>query len=71
MAKLKKITIEDFTPVVPWDQVRDVFVYTYGKREGMKQYRAFEEWMFGQTYAYNGVYPWDLERFLRGLPVID
>ena len=29
------------------------------------------EWMFGQTCSPEGVYEWDLDRFLKGLKVID
>lgn len=58
-----RITIENFTPCIPWEQIE----FTLGKRE----YKKFKKWMFGQTVPFGGVYTWDLERFLDGLPVID
>lgn len=67
----KKITIHDFTCVVPFEQVKDVFIYSLGKKDGKKKYNEFMKWMLGQTCAYNGCYVWDLERFLNNLPVID
>ena len=64
MSKLKQnITIDDFTPVIPWVQI----AYVLGKR----RYKRFEKWMHGQTVMEGGVYPGDLERFLRDLPIID
>lgn len=69
--KKNKLTIKDFTPVIPFDQIKDVFRYHYGKRDGNKEFRKFNDFMAGQTCAYNGVYPCDLDRFLRNLPVID
>ena len=69
--KKKKITINDFTPVIPWEQVEQVFVYHLGKRDGAARYRKFQKWMSGQTCTTGGVYPWDLARFLEGLPIID
>jgi len=59
----KKLTIEDFTPCVPWKQLEQ----TMGKRE----YKRFIKWMNGQTCLPEGVYAWDLERYLKGLPIID
>jgi len=69
--KKKKLTIDNFTPIIPFDLIRDVFRYHYGKIEGNKEYRRFNKWMNGQTCAYNGVYIGDLSRFLLDLPVID
>ncbi len=59
----KKLTINDFTPVIPWDQI----VTLMGKRE----FKSFEKWMNGQTVIAGGVFPWDLERYLEGKPIID
>ncbi len=59
----KKLTIEDFTPCIPWEQLREIM----GKRE----YDKFTKWINGQTCLPEGVYVWDLERYLKGLPVVD
>lgn len=59
----KKLTIADFQAVIPWEQIE----FALGKR----RYKQFLKWMDGQTCIAGGVYPWDLERYLRGLPVID
>lgn len=65
MALIKNPTLQDFNVVtyVPWSNVRDVL--------GIRRYRKFQEWMRGQTCREQGVYPWDLEAFLKGLPVYD
>ncbi len=34
-------------------------------------WEQFTQWMRGQTMIAEGVYPWDIERFLQGLPIID
>lgn len=31
----------------------------------------FRQWLTGQTVTEDGVFSWDLERYLLGLPVID
>ena len=66
MSKLKKdLELSDF-PVynyVKWTDCERIM--------GPRMYKKFSEWMGGQTCVKNGVYPWDLERFLKGLPVID
>ena len=59
----KRLTMNDFVTIVPWENIE----FTMGKRD----YKKFSKWMNGQTCSYNGVYPYDLERFLKGLPVID
>lgn len=59
----KKLTIENFTAVIPWKQIEEVM----GKRE----YKRFNKWMIGQTVIEGGVYSWDLERFLNNQPIID
>jgi predicted ATP-dependent protease len=67
----KKITIKDFIPVIPFEQIKDVLRFKLGKREGNKEYNKFMKWMNGQTVMAGGVFPCDLERFLKGLPCID
>jgi hypothetical protein len=34
---------------------------------GKREYKKFMKWMCGQTVMEGGVYPWDLDRFLKGL----
>jgi hypothetical protein len=53
------MTLDDFYVVtyVPWDNIEKVM--------GKEKYKRFAEWMYGQTTAMEGVYPWDLERFLK------
>lgn len=62
---IEKPTLNDFYVVsyVPWSNVLEVL--------GKRRYKKFCTWMNGQTSLMEGVYPWDLERFLKGLPVID
>ena len=60
---MKKITINDFTPVIAWQEIRLML--------GEKRYKKFEKWMIGQTCTHGGVYPSDLERYLLGLPILD
>lgn len=69
--KLKKdLTIEDFQSqsFVPWTHIEEVM--------GKRMYKKFYKFMFGQTTGAiycpecknlfsPGVYPWDLENFLR------
>ena len=38
---------------------------------GLALYNEFEKWLRGQTTLPQGAYPWDVERFLNGLPVVD
>ena len=59
----KKLTIDNFTPIITWSELETVM----GKRE----FNRFNKWMYGQTCAPEGVYIWDLERYLKGLPIID
>jgi len=61
--KKSKPTINDFIPVIPWCQIERIL----GKRE----YKKFLKFMTGQTVIEGGVYPNDLDRFLKGLPCID
>lgn len=65
------LSIDDFSVVIPWEQIREVFRYKLGKRAGNVKYRQFCRWMNGQTVVEGGVFPEDLDRFLRNLPVID
>lgn len=62
-AEYPLLTKYAFTPVVPWSQIEARF--------GDEEYPRFMSWIAGQTTTPDGVYPWDLERFLRGLPPID
>ena len=59
----KKLTIDNFTSIITWSELKIVM----GKRE----FNRFNKWMSGQTCALEGVYRWDLERYLKGLPCID
>jgi len=52
-----------FCPCIPLDQVE----MCLGKMEA----KRFWKWMSGQTFPTGGVFTWDLERYLKGLPVID
>lgn len=62
--KLKQnLTVNDFMHIVPWNDVEAVM--------GKRRYKKFTKWMGGQTVSRYGVYPSDLDRFLKGLPVID
>lgn len=60
---IKNPTIENFTPIIRWEEIE----YVLGKR----RYKKFCKWMDGQTCVEGGVFMWDLDRFLKGLPVID
>jgi len=52
-------TLNDFYVVtyVPWNNIEEVM--------GKRKYKRFLKWLYGQTTALDGVYPWDLEKFLR------
>ena len=41
------------------------------KKMSKFQYEKFCKWMSGQTCMYDGVFIGDLDRFLKGLSVID
>lgn len=41
---------------VSWYQIELLF--------GKRRYNKFKKWMYGQTTDINGVYPYDLERYL-------
>jgi hypothetical protein len=58
--RLKKdLTIDDFQvhQYVDWEQIAKIM--------GKRRFKKFKDWMFGQTCSENGVYPWDLERYLN------
>jgi len=60
MKKLKKeLKMEDFYlhQSVPWENIKEVM--------GKRRYNKFAKWMMGQTVPTDGVYPWDLERYLN------
>jgi len=59
------MTIKDFhvTTYISWDELHRVMK--------TRMYTKFLKWMDGQTCAQEGAYPDDVERFLKGLPVID
>lgn len=59
----KKITIDMFIPVVPWQQIQALMM--------PELYRQFCKYMEGQTCIEGGVFIGDLDRFLRNLPIID
>ncbi len=62
--KLKQnLTIDDFMPIIPWEEIERVL--------GKRRYKKFSKWMYGQTSYQGGVFVLDLDRFLKGLPVID
>ncbi len=48
---------------IPFDILEDAF--------GPLLWEKFVYWMRGQTVVPGGVYPWDVERYLQGLPIID
>lgn len=57
------VTIENFTPCYPWEQIE----FTLPKRE----YKQFCKWMSGQTCPIGGVYTWDFDRWMKELPNLD
>ncbi len=48
---------------IPWDILEDAF--------GPNLWELFSKWMRGQTVIAGGPFPWDVERFLQGRPMID
>jgi len=59
-----KLRMYDFIPdIIPWE----VIERTMKKGE----YKKFCRFMGGQTVPEGGVFSWDLERFIRGLPCVD
>jgi len=59
----KKLTLNDFTPVVAWEEIE--------QKMGKREYKRFLKWLKGQTVSYGGCYIWDLERYLNNKPIID
>lgn len=60
---MKKLTIDDFMKVIPEEEIN--------LRMGKRLSKKFWKWMAGQTMSVYGVYPGDVDRFLKGLPNID
>jgi hypothetical protein len=62
----KDLTLKDF-PIYPeivlWSDCEKIM--------GKRMYKRFLKYMFGQTTSGDGVYPADLDRFLKGLNVVD
>jgi len=70
MSKKTNLTIHDFEVkkddgflYVPWQNIEEVM--------SEEMLTKFHECMYGQTCIANGAFLGDVERFLRGLPVID
>lgn len=58
-----KISKNEWISYVTWEEL---------DKKMPKEMRAdFQEWMAHQTCVPEGVYPWDLDRFLKGSPIID
>lgn len=55
--KGKEITIKSFYPIIPWEQLELVM--------GKRNTNNFKKWMIGQTCSEGGVYPDDLEAWLK------
>jgi hypothetical protein len=55
-------TTEHDIPVILWDTLEE---------ELGDDWERFSQWIGGQTVVAEGPYIWDIERFLRGLPIID
>lgn len=49
--------------IVTWDQLKAAHT--------QEDYKRLIHWMDGQTCIQDGLYTWDYERWLAGLPVID
>jgi len=56
-----------------YDFIPEIVLYEDIKRKmSKKEYKEFCKFMCGQTTSdVNGVYRWDLERFIRHLPCVD
>ena len=65
--KLKQnLTLKDFAihpTYISWSELIAVL--------GTRRNKQFMKWMSGQTTPMDGVYPEDLNRWLKGLPIID
>lgn len=51
---------EGYISCIPWEQIE--------KKMSKKGFKEFNKWMEGSTTPIGGVYSWDLERYLNGLP---
>ncbi len=51
------------TAYIPGEVIEDAF--------GPLLWERFADWMRGQTSISGGPFPWDVERYLQGLPIID
>lgn len=63
---IKNPQLSDFgihPEIVTWEECERVL--------GKRRYKKFEKWMNGQTATAFGVYPEDLDRFLKGWRVVD
>lgn len=59
----RDLKIDDFSELVPDGQIKELMV--------KEEYDNLQKWLFGQTRSIHGIYRWDLERYLKKLPVID
>ena len=57
---IRKMTIEDFNQLVPVGQMEE--------RMSKKEFDDCMDWLRGQTCSLHGIYRYDLERYLNGLP---
>lgn len=65
---MKKLTLDDFPIVIMpefirWEDLERIM--------GKRMYKKFIKFMAGQTCLQFGAYPDDVDRFLKGLPVVD
>jgi len=58
-----EVAKDDQTPYVSFNSLDEIMSRSERTR--------FSEWMRGQTAILDGVFPWDLERFLAGRSIID
>ncbi len=59
----EQIIVSELTAFIPREVIEDAF--------GPLLWEKFSLWMSGQTTAAGGPFPWDVERFLQGRPIID
>jgi hypothetical protein len=57
MKDFKSIMVGGEITVIPWEEVKRVL--------GDERYKEFSKFMYGQTVTFDGVYPCDVENFLR------
>ena len=60
---MKTLNLKDFITIVPFEEIMIVM--------NKRMYKKFLKFMNGQTVHYRGVFPRDLNRFLKGLEVTD